>query len=170
MKSQKQVRLIAYLLASFIVISLIIDKVIMKSPVFDMTAREDQETFWEQYESDFKRRNLKKMNMSYTELMTLAEISMNEGDFQQAIQYLFDAKCLFPDRILPRKNLCYSYLMRCQDDLRYCRLAKREIYFAHKYVPDSDQRSRQYIDELAILTRVDTLLELTESEALTAIF
>ena len=53
---------------------------------------------------------------------------------------------------------------------RYCRQAKREIYYALKYVNDADPLNKQYIEQLADLVKLDTIAHMNEDDALTALY
>ncbi len=117
-----------------------------------------------------KERNIESMNQSYAESMTLGHAYLDEDYLDQAMNHFFTAKTLFPTRMGPRKNLCYSYMVLCQQDYRWCDQAQREIYYAMKYVTDQDKETKDYILLLADLVQMDTILTMDEADAMSAIF
>lgn len=140
------------------------------NPSEDDVHKEGQTMSWEEYIKDREERNLAKMNRTYMEMMSLGRVLVSEGRYGEAIERFYTAKTLFPYRIEPRKNLCYSFLMRCPDNGRFCRLAKREIYYALQHVKEDDIQSIQYLEQLVELVQMDDILSLPEGEAMAAIF
>jgi hypothetical protein len=61
-------------------------------------------------------------------------------------------------------------VVKCQSDSRWCRQAKREIYYALKYVNDADPLNKQYIEQLADIVKLDTVATMTENDALAALY
>lgn len=144
--------------------------VIKNNPVFGPPTQEAATVSWDEYLADRQRRNIKKMNYSYDELMAIGDEYLQKEDFDSAIDYYFNAKTVFPARIGPRRSMCYALLMQCQKNGSYCNYAKREIYYASKYVNDFDLASKEYIQKLVVLTELEEVVELEESEALAQIF
>ena len=133
-------------------------------------ANESQTITWEEYIKDRERRNVLKMNRSYDELVSLGRAYLRQKNYEQAFFSFFDAKTIFPDRLAPRKNLAYIYILMCQENRRYCKMAKREIYYASIYSGEEDLDSKEYIDQLPELLDMQEILEMPEKEALAAIF
>jgi tetratricopeptide (TPR) repeat protein len=133
-------------------------------------ANESQTISWEEYIKDRERRNILKMNRSYADLVSLGQSYLSQKNYEQALFVFFDAKTIFPDRLTPRKNLAYIYILMCQQDRRYCKMAKREIYYASIYMGEGDLKTKEYIEELADLLDMQEILEMPEKEALSAIF
>ncbi len=171
MKGGAQFRYLILLVAAFIVLFYIAKSFVNNHPAFDFSTKEGQSYTWEEYLRDREVRNIKKMNRSYSELMSLARVYLREERYKEAASTFFEAKTLFPDRLDPRKNLCYTYIMQCRDRGGLsCQLAKREIYYAMKYVPDTDELNLKYLSGLAALVDIEDLIDKPEKEALKVIF
>lgn len=166
---------IHYITSTLFVLALVLLLILwLRTFVVDHTvsshSKEDDIMSWEEYLIDREKRNIAKMNRSYAEMIALGQAHLAVDNYTDAMYSFFDAKTIFPDRIQPRKNLCYIYLMQCRENDRYCSLAKREIYYAMKYVGDADVRSKEYIETLADLLEMEPLLGMSEGEAMSAIF
>ena len=140
------------------------------NPVFDLVASEKKSASWERFLVDRQRRNERKMKMSYRELMESGRELAAAENYEEAIHRFYQAKTIFPDKIAPRKNLCYGYLMLCQVDWRYCDMGRRELYYAMKYVRPEDKISYEYLSALVDLVDMQQIIEMDEGAALTAIF
>lgn len=154
----------------FAAIVFVVSRFIIGNPALDKEQKEivlDSPNNWLE---ERQERNLASMNQHYAQFMTLGQANLDQEYVEVAVNHFFNAKSLFPERIEPRKNLCYSYMIRCQNDSRYCRQAKREIYYALKYVNDADPLNKQYIEQLADLVKLDTIAHMNEDDALTALY
>jgi len=145
-----------------------VTQVIIDNPVFGPPTFKEDALSWDEYLIDRHRRNIKKMNYSYEELITLGDSAVI--DWNTAMDYYFDAKTVFPKRILARRGLCYVMLKQCQTNRNFCNYAKREIYYAAQHVSDRDIVNKIYIDDLVDLTGLNEIVELEEGEALSSIF
>lgn len=162
---------ICLLLGTFLLLFLAARSFVNNHPAFDFSPREGVEYSWESYLKDRDRRNIKKMNRSYAELMSLARAYLRDEDYQKAANTFFEAKTLFPERIDPRKNLCYTYIMQCRNKRGLpCQLAKKEIYYALKHVDHTDVQNKTYLSELASLVNIEDIIDKSEEEALSEIF
>lgn len=171
MNRRAHIRAIGLLLLGFLFLFALARSFVNHHPAFDFTTKEGQSYTWEEYLKDRQVRNIKKMNRSYSELMSLARTYLREERYQEAATTFFEAKTLFPERIDPRKNLCYTYIMQCRDKGGlYCKKAQREIYYAFKYVTETDRTNLEYLTELAALVKIEDLVDKSEEEALTEIF
>ena len=117
-----------------------------------------------------KERNLAAMNSSYAESMTLGQSYLHSDYLETAMSHFYTAKSLFPERMGPRKNLCYSYMILCQKDYRYCNMARREIYYAMQHVSDQDPVTKNYIMQLANMVQMDSIIHMNEADAMAMIF
>ena len=135
-----------------------------------MVPNEKQETVWEQYLSAREKKNIVAMNKSYDLLMNMGAHALSSEDWYDAVNHYYKAKTIFPERIEPRNNLCYSYFMLCRKDWRFCSQTKKELYFAMKYVSPSDLRSQNYLLHLVDQADMKDLVALEEGEALSAIY
>lgn len=143
---------------------------VFSNSVFDISQNERQITNWE-YLEEREKRNAEKMKMSYQELMAIGDIFVGQGNWDGAIENYYWAKTLFPDNINPRKNLCYSYFMKCQDDKHFCSLGKKELYYAMQYVdPLKDHLTYQYLNSLVDLVDFEDIIDKPEAEALAYIY
>ena len=142
---------------------------IKNNQVFTISNTESFYT-WEAMEEDRQKRNLEKMNYSFDRLMELGNEMYDQGNIDGAVNHFFYAKSLFPSRMAPRIKLCQSYLFMCESEDSSCSEARKEIYFASKYVEASDLDSRQLLDEMIEKFSMDTLLYLPEHVALSTIF
>ncbi|MFT4567363.1 MAG: tetratricopeptide (TPR) repeat protein [Saprospiraceae bacterium] len=142
------------------------------NPVFGppRALNEDIASEWELYLKNREKRNLRAMNLSYDELIQIAASYEEIGERQIAIEHYYQAKTIFPERIEPRVRMCYLYLKECQEDWRYCRIAKKELYFAEKYMEKADQETQQYIAKLISLMKMDNLVQMDEKDALALIY
>jgi len=125
---------------------------------------------WELYLTNRAKRNIRAMNLSYDQLIQLASSYEDIGEKQIAIQHYFQAKTIFPDRIEPRVRMCYLYLKECQEDWRYCRRAKKELYFAEKYMDTADAETQEYINKLISMLKMDDVVQMDEKDALALIY
>lgn len=142
----------------------------INSAVFSIIPTEKEEFSWDEYVTQRERRNAISMRLSYEELMESGLTHTDEGRWSQASENFYYAKTIYPDRIEPRRQLCYTYLMRCQDDARYCDKAKKELYFAMKYVHENDYTNKNYLLSLVDLVDIHHILKMDESEALSIIY
>jgi len=145
------------------------NKYVFDSDVFTFAPSERQTVDWE-IKSDREKRNAESMKKSYGELMSMGRFYVDEQNWTLAVEQFYYAKTLFPDRIAPRKYLCYGYLVLCQDDWRYCNRGKRELYYAMKYVSPTDQNNYNYLSEMVSIAGLDNVVKLEEGEALAAIY
>ena len=148
---------------------ILLDSFVFDNPVFDVNSDEKQSVNWD-YLSDREKRNKVKMKESYKDLMAIGSIYLKYTNWELAIENFYWAKTLFPDRIQPRKNLCYSYFMMCQEDSRYCNKGKRELYYAMKYVDPTDLTTYSYLNNLVDLVGLEEVVELDEGEALALLY
>lgn len=150
----------------------LLNDLISKSPVFGPArfVNEDIASDWELYLTNREKRNLRAMNLSYDELIELASSYEEIGEQQIAIDHYYQAKTIFPERVEPRVRMCYLYLKRCQENWRYCRRAKKELYFAEKYMDKADKETQQYISKLISLMEMEDLIQLEEKDALAIIY
>lgn len=143
---------------------------VFSNAVFDISYNEKQEINWE-YLEEREKRNVEKMKKSYRELMAIGDIFVAQGNWDSAIENFYWAKTLFPENISPRKNLCYSYFMKCQEDTRYCSMGKKELYYAMQYVdPLEDNLTYQYLNNLVDLVDFKEVIDKPEDEALAYIY
>ena len=154
----------------FSAIVVVVASLVIGNPAFDLTQKEIILESPNNWLEERQERNLASMNKHYTQFMSLGRANLDQQYVEVALDHFFNAKLLFPERIEPRKNLCYSYMVKCQNDSRWCRQAKREIYYALKYVNDADPLNKQYIEQLADLVKLDTVARMEESDALSAIY
>lgn len=110
------------------------------------------------------------MNLSYTELMAYGDAYAEQERWGAASDYYFNAKCLFPKRLSPRKNLCYTYLRLCPKNGRYCRYAKREVYYAMSYLDNGSQEDKEYLEKLINYLKMSDIIEMDEGTAMAEIF
>lgn len=167
---RQQIRMVILLLIGFVVFIVIFQQVVVDNPVFNTAASEQQTVSWEEYLSNRERMNEAKMKLSYQELMSLGRTFTSEKAYAEALHHFYLAKTIYPDKIAPRKNLCYSYLMLCQEDWRYCDKGKKELYYAMKYVQPEDKISYEYLYHLVELVQMEEIVEMDEGAALAAIF
>ncbi len=160
----------AVLLTVFVMGYILIDKIVSESEVFNFSPNEKQKTEWVQKEDRRAVRNIAKMNQNYDLFMDLGSYVSSTKNWEEAAEYYYEAKVLFPERIEPRKNLCYSYFMMCREDSRLCNRAKRELYYALQYVDETDDLSANYLYHLAELSELEEIVELDEGDAMAAIF
>ena len=157
-------------LAIFAVMVFIISTIVIGNPAFDKEQKEivlDSPNNWLE---ERQERNLASMNLHYSQFMSLGQANLEQEYHEVALSHFFNAKTLFPERLEPRKNLCYSYVLKCQADYRWCKQAKREIYYALKYVNEADPLNKEYIENLAEIVQLDTIARMDESDALSAIY
>ena len=166
----QNVRIGITLILGLIITAVVSNQVITSNSVFSLTASEHSKTNWQQVEDVHTKKNLAAMKLSYNELISFGSHMLNLEDYDSAIIHFSYAKTLFPDRSLPRKNLCYSYLMKCQEDWRYCDKARKEIYYAMQTVSPSDTKTYEYIKSLVALTEMTDIVKMEENEALAAIY
>jgi hypothetical protein len=167
---KEQLKPIISTLLVFSAIVAVVSSLVIGNPAFDNEQKEitlDSPNNWLE---DRQERNLASMNMHYAQFMSLGQANLSQKYIDVALRHFFNAKTLFPERIEPRKNLCYSYVVKCQSDSRWCRQAKREIYYALKYVNDADPLNKQYIEQLADIVKLDTVATMTENDALAALY
>lgn len=125
---------------------------------------------WENYYRRRQERNLKAMNLSYDQLMKMAKEQEDLGAYGEAIDHYYTAKTIFPERMEPRVQMCYLYILGCQEDWRICRYAKREIYYALRQVNEADEVNSEYLNELVALLNIEDVVEMDEREAMREIF
>lgn len=142
---------------------------VYSNPVFEFSETSEsltRETFFSEQDKSIERN----VRRSYAELMSIAQSHMHEEKIIEARSYYFQAKTLYPERMEPRKHLCYIDMLLCQQYEQYCSYTKREIYYAMQHASDNDPVSKDYIRSLASLIQMDSLLHLDEEEALSEIF
>ncbi len=169
-QNKRYIKLTSFLIIGFLVLLFFFRKMVVNNPVFNLVSNEKQVSSWEQYLSNKEKMNLKKMKQSYAELMNMGKSYADDNQWILAREHFFLAKTLFPDRIGPRKHLCYSYLMLCQEDWRYCDRGRKELYYAMKYVQPTDKISYEYLYHLVELVEMEEIVEMEEGDALAAIF
>ena len=122
-------------------------------------------------ESEWQKRNIAAMNLSYDELMMMGKDLVEEQRLEEAIEYFYYAKSLFPYRIEPRMQISYLYMSLCSEDqMSYCAYAKKELYYAMKYVDPAAVEEKVYLQELVYVAQIEDILPLPEDQALAAIF
>lgn len=124
----------------------------------------------EKYLKNREKRNIKAMNLSYGEHVELGNFYVELGEKDLAIEHYYEAKTIFPERIEPRIQMCYLYLMQCQENRHYCRPAKRELYYAQKYVKNADKEIQEYLSNLVNIMDMNDVVLMDEREALNAIY
>ncbi len=166
------IRPLLFLTVLILFLGSILSDFIRHNPVFGpaRALNEDIASEWELYLKNRQKRNIRAMNMSYDELIQIATSYEEIDEKQIAIEHYYQAKTIFPDRIEPRVRMCYLYLKECQEDWRYCRRAKKELYFAEKYLDTADQETQQYIANLISLMKMDDLVQMDEKDALALIY
>ena len=170
MQIQHYLRPLAFLLICLLFVTFFVKEVIIDNPVFGPATQKYAEISWDDYLKNRQRRNIKKMNLSYEDLMIAGDSLVSLKEWEQAMDFYYNAKTVFPERIGARRNMCYALLMKCQDNRSYCSYAKREIYYASQYTDDNDPESKKYIESLVDLTGLSHIVTLDESEALSSIF
>ena len=159
-----------YLTIALLLFILLSKQITIDTSVFNISPKSKEEFSWDAYVKDREKRNAIKMQKSYEELMLLGHIHSESSEWDKATENFFYAKSLFPDRIEPRKQLCYAFLMNCQADIRYCTQAKRELYFAMKYVDPADRRNMTYLSDLVALVQMEEIVDLSEEKAMAQIY
>ena len=154
----------------FAVIVIVIGKFLIGNPALEKDQKEIVLESPNNWIEERQERNLASMNLHYSQFMSLGQANLDQEYVEVALNHFFNAKSLFPERLEPRKNLCYSYMIKCQADYRWCKQAKREIYYALKYVNDADPLNKEYIETLADLVQLDTIARMDEADALAAIY
>ncbi len=157
-------------LVVFTILVVLLSQFIICNPAFDKQQKEVVLNAGDSWLQERQERNLASMNQHYYQFMTLGQAYLQDMYIDVALNHFFHAKTLFPERIEPRKNLCYSYIVKCQEDYRWCKQAKREIYYALRYVNDQDKTNKEYIESLAHLVKLDTIMQMDEADALSAIY
>lgn len=124
---------------------------------------------WEEYLEDLDRRNNIKMKESYDELMNSGLIFTKRKNFRDAAACYFFAKSIFPYKEEPRRFLSEAYMNLCASYGEYCGDAKKEIYFAIRYIQET---SIYYSDILDMATAMDmySYLDMHESNVLPIFF
>ena len=79
------------------------------------------------------------------------------------------AKSIYPEKEEPRRYLSEAYMSLCAHHGEYCGAAKKEIYFAFRYVRDT---SFYYSDLLDMASALDLYpyLDMQESDVLPIFF
>ena len=157
------------IISTFVVfgaVVLVVASLVIGNPAFDTTQKEIILESPNNWLEDRQERNLASMNRHYSQFMTLGQANLNQEYVDVALNHFNNAKYLFPERLEPRKNLCYSYTVKCQQDNRWCKRAKKEIYYALKYVNTSDPLNKEYIESLADIVQLDTIAQMNESDAM----
>lgn len=142
---------------------------VYSNPVFEFSEKDDsylREVFFNQQDQRIERA----VRRSYAELMAIADAHMRDNDLFQARKYYYEAKTLYPEKMGPRKHLCYIDILLCQRESRYCSYTKREIYYAMRHTNEEDPVSKDYIQSLATLMNMDSIIHMEESQALSEIF
>ena len=170
LRKKAHTRVALFILCGFVTLTIFFKSLVHDNPVFSFSASEKSAVSWEEYLSDREKRNEKAMKRSYAELMKEGNDLMKKNKWNLARQRFYFAKTIFPDKIAPRKNLCYSYFMMCQEDWRACDMGKRELYYAMKYVQPTDKISYEYLYHLVELVQMEEIVEMDEGAALAAIF
>ena len=139
----------------------------LATPEEDLNISIDKE--WDEYQEDLERRNQIKLNRSYVELMKLGIDFTQKRNFHDAAACYYFAKSIYPDREEPRRFLSQAYINLCAHHGEYCGDAKKEVYFAFRYIPDS---SMYYSDILDMATALDLYpyLDMHETDVLPIFF
>ncbi len=171
-KTKHAIRTLLFMFTVTSIMGIIIYDYAAHNPVFGPPrfVPEDVVESRESYLKNREIRNIKSMNMSYDQLMQIGQSYQDIDEWILAIEYFKQAKSLFPTRIEPRVKISYLYLIACQEDWRYCRWAKREVYYAMKYIDNTNQETSQYLKKLVNLLDINALIAMEENEALTLIF
>ncbi len=167
---KEQIKPIISTLVVFSLLVLLISEIFVGNPAFDKKQKDIVLNAGDSWLEERQKRNLASMNQHYYQFMSLGQSYLKEMYIDVALNHFFNAKTLFPNRIEPRKNLCYSYVIKCQEDYRWCKQAKREIYYALQYVNDHDDTNMEYIQSLAEIVQLDTIMHMDEADALSAIY
>ena len=138
--------------------------------VFNVVPNKEELYSLDEYVMNRDRRNRVKMKISYDDLMINGDEDTKKEDWASAIGNYYFAKSIYPDRIEPRRQLCYVLLMECQEDYRACNQAKKEIYYAMKYVHSNDRFNKDYLDKLVQLMEMESLISMDEKEAMASIY
>lgn len=170
MKLQHYIRPALYTVVCTMFLVFFYNDVIKNNPVFGPPTQEAATVSWDEYLADRQRRNIKKMNLSYDELMEIGDEYAAQQDWRSAIDYYFNAKTVFPTRMTARRSLCYALLMQCSSNGSRCNYAKREIYYASRQINDFDPETKEYIQTLVKMTDLEEVVEMEESDALASIF
>ena len=172
MKYKHDLRPLLFMTVLMLFFGSMLNDLISNNPVFGppRALNEDIASEWELYLKNRQKRNLRAMNLSYDQLIELASSYEEIGERQIAIEHYFQAKTIFPERVEPRVRMCYLYLKECQVDWRYCRRAKKELYFAEKYMEKADIETQHYIAKLIGLMEMDDLVLMDEKDALALIY
>ena len=149
---------------------LVVQLTSLNDSVFSIVPKEKKLYSLDEYVKIRDQRNKVKMKLSYDDLMINGDEDTKEENWASAIGNYYYAKSIYPDRIEPRRQLCYVLLMECQEDYRACDKAKKELYYAMKYVHPNDRTNLSYLEELVQLMDLESVIELDEQEALAQIY
>jgi len=111
-----------------------------------------EEEAWDEYEKERDEKNRARMKENYDELMVLGGRFTRNKNYHDAAACYWYAKTIYPERETPRRLLSESYMRLCSEYGEYCGAAKKEVYFAFKYVRDT---SIYYSDLLDMASGLD---------------
>lgn len=120
-----------------------------------------QEKKWDEYERQREIRNKLKMIKSYDELMSLGQEFTQRKNYHDAAAAYWYAKTIFPLKEEPRRFLSESYMKLCAEYGEYCKEAKKEVFYAFRYVKDS---SNYFPDMLDMASGLDLYPHLDRHE------
>ena len=146
----------------------------MMSPTSFIAVKEEDRKIsidkeWDEYQEDLERRNKIKLRKSYDELMVRGETFTRRRNFHDAAACYYFAKSIYPEKEEPRRFLSLAYMNLCAHHGEYCGDAKKEVYYAFRYVPDT---SFYYADLLDMASALDLFpyLDMHESDVLPLFF
>ncbi|MDG2449394.1 MAG: hypothetical protein P8M34_07140 [Saprospiraceae bacterium] len=110
------------------------------------------EKLHEEYERMRDERNRKRMIENYNELLKRGKKFNKIQNYHDAAVCYYYAKTIFPRREAPRRHLSEAYMNLCARYGEYCKEAKKEVYYAFRYVKDT---SNYYPDMLDMASGLD---------------
>ena len=121
-----------------------------------------EERLHDEYERMRDERNKKKMIENYNELLKRGKKFKKVHNYHDAAVCYYYAKTIFPKREAPRRHLSEAYMNLCARYGEYCKEAKKEVYYAFRYVKDT---SNYYPDMLDMASGLDLYPYLDRHEA-----
>jgi hypothetical protein len=120
------------------------------------------EKLYDEYEKMREEKNRKKMLENYNELLKRGKKFNKVNNYHDAAVCYYYAKTIFPKRDAPRRHLSEAYINLCARYGEYCKEAKKEVYYAFRYVKDT---SSYYPDMLDMASGLDLYPYLDRHEA-----
>lgn len=121
-----------------------------------------QEKMYDEYEQMRDERNKEKMEANYRELLKRGKMFNANRNYHDAAVCYYYAKTIYPKAEIPRRHLSEAYMNLCAEYGEYCKEAKKEVYFAFRYVKDT---SNYYPDMLDMASGLDLYPYLDRHEA-----